>query len=197
MHTDTGSNILKAMFYLKDVGPEDAPFSYIPGSHHWKRSLLVTAFQCALDKQQSYIYDTTKDGLDYASHYYRPLYANEEGRSDVLSLPRILRGSTHFGDDVQDGTPLSQDLLSLEKKFMSPAGTIILFDGARGIHRGAVSNGGHRWAIQLGFRIANPEAPRHRPLWKRMLRPLNPYRLRLLHAAGLLRDLISPEGSRT
>jgi hypothetical protein len=72
----------------------------------------------------------------------------------VLALPAVLRGSTHFGDDVLDGSALSEALLEAEETFVAPAGTLIVFDGSRGIHRGGlVRPGGQRWALQLAFRV--------------------------------------------
>jgi hypothetical protein len=68
-----------------------------------------------------------------------------------MKLPASLRGSTHFGDDVLDSSELSQKLLATERTFVGSAGTLILFDGSAGIHRGALVHRGERWALQIGL----------------------------------------------
>jgi len=43
-------------------------------------------------------------------------------------LPRALQGSSHFGDDVIDGTQLSKDLLENEVLMTKDVGNCIVFD---------------------------------------------------------------------
>jgi hypothetical protein len=159
MHFDADSDMLKAMFYIADVGPNDGPFSYVRGSHLWKRSPLVSAVQNGFDAAQRKVFEAEYDGLDYKLGYYRPRFHFPEHRQDVLALPPALRGSTHFGDDIVDGSSASEALLREEVVFTGPAGTFVLFDGSRGIHRGSLAKSGERWAVQIGLKVRSTDTP--------------------------------------
>lgn len=150
MHYDADFDLIKALFYLRDVGPGDGPFRFIPGSHRWKRSSITLAVQNGFDEASrgAFAGETRNRG------YYRPRFMLADRRPDIVAMPQSLRGSTHFGDDVEDGSPLSNALLEAEHSFISPAGTFVVFDGSRGIHRGGqVESGGARWAVQIGIRV--------------------------------------------
>jgi hypothetical protein len=151
MHFDADRGMLKGMMYLKDVAPQNGPFSYIPGSHRWQRPAFASAVQSGFDRAQAEFAQVDDGGLDYVGGYYRPRFADQAGRKAMLSLPRALRGSTHFGDDILDGSELSDELLKQEHVFMAPAGMMLLFDGSQGVHRGSMVREGERWALQLGF----------------------------------------------
>jgi hypothetical protein len=156
MHFDADSEMMKAMFYLRDVDASGGPFRYVRGSHRWRRSAVQCALDKAFDEQQADVFPLEADGLDYSLGYYRPRYKLPEYRRGLMALPSALRGSTHFGDDVLDGSALSEGLLSQEETFIGPAGTLVLFDGSRGIHRGSQVARGERWAIQIGMRTRKP-----------------------------------------
>jgi hypothetical protein len=150
MHTDADFEIIKTMLYVQDVSEKDGAFCFIPGSHRWARSPLTLAIQKGFDATAPSVFA----GNPHNGEYYRPRFKLADHRQDVLALPASLRGSTHFGDDVLDGSALSEALLEAEETFVAPAGTIVVFDGSRGIHRGGlVQPGGQRWAMQLAFRV--------------------------------------------
>jgi hypothetical protein len=155
MHFDADRDVLKAMLYLNDVGPEDGPFSFIPGSHRWTRSPLVCAIHKGFDQAQWQVFRWPDNRRFY---YYRPRFKLREQRPDTLVLPARLRGSTHFGDDIVDGSPLSEELLAQERVFAAPAGTITLFDGSQGVHRGGLVRSGARWVVQIGLRVKQAQA---------------------------------------
>jgi len=156
MHTDADTGIIKAMMYLRDVHEIDGAFCFVPGSHKWDRSPLNVAVHKGFDEATGYVFAGRPDN----GEYYRPRFRHLESRRDMLSLPLPLRGSTHFGDDIVDGSELSDALLGAEKRFIDPAGTIVMFDGSRGIHRGGlVKPGGSRWAVQLAFRVRKSPPP--------------------------------------
>jgi hypothetical protein len=152
MHFDADHDVMKAMLYLREVGPENGPFKYVRGSHLWKRSTLVGALQSGFDRAQTNVFEMEDDRLDYKLGYYRPRFKLPDHRADMLTLPALVRGSTHFGDDILDGSKVSDDLLQLEQAIVGPAGTMVIFDGSRGIHRGSQVSGGERWAVQIGMR---------------------------------------------
>jgi Phytanoyl-CoA dioxygenase (PhyH) len=152
MHLDADVKMVKAMLYLTDVSPLQGPFRYVRGSHRWARSLFVQAVQKGFDGEQTKLFPMEDDGLDYKGGYYRPRFQSIPHRQDVLDLPRALRGTTHFGDDVLNGSAHSRLLLDHETSFVAPRGTMVLFDGSSGIHRGSQVVRGERWAVQIGMR---------------------------------------------
>jgi ectoine hydroxylase-related dioxygenase (phytanoyl-CoA dioxygenase family) len=190
MHTDANCDIIKAMMYLQDVDEEDGPFCFVPGSSQWERSPLVVAVQKGFDEASGYVFAGRPDN----GNYYRPRFRHAEERRDMLALPPSLRGSTHFGDDVLDGSELSDALLSAEKRFVAPAGTVVMFDGSRGIHRGGlVQPGGSRWAIQLAFRVRRgPPPSRWRSLGKAAYGLLSYCKYIVTRTAGLARGRYLP-----
>jgi Phytanoyl-CoA dioxygenase (PhyH) len=159
MHFDADHDVIKAMLYLRDVGPENGPFRFVRGSHKWNRSAVVTAISRGFDVEQEARFEAEADGLDYKLGYYRPRYKVNEYREALAKLPNLLRGSTHFGDDIVDGSVLSTQLLSQEEVFVGSAGILVIFDGSRGIHRGSLVESGSRWAVQIGMRVSK-SAPR-------------------------------------
>ena len=177
MHFDADCDIVKAMIYLQDVEEANGPFRFVPGSQTWERPHFATAVQGGFDSASTKEFALTEDGLDYVTGYYRPRFQLPEQRRNLLRLPAALRGSTHFGDDIANGSVLSDTLLEREHAFMGPAGTTVMFDGSYGIHRGGqVSNGGTRWAIQIALRAGTPVK---RPLWRRAARILKRRLLRM------------------
>jgi hypothetical protein len=151
MHFDADHNVLKILLYLHDVGREGGPFSYISGSHRWRRSLFTLAMYRGFDSEQAEIVELEPDGSDYKLGYYRPRFMLPQYRGGLMKLPTILRGSTHFGDDVLDESEESLQLLRDETTMLAGAGAIVLFDGSAGIHRGSTVRRGERWAVQIGL----------------------------------------------
>jgi len=184
MHFDADCDIIKAMLYLQDVGDKDGPFRFVTGSHRWERPRFATSVQRGFDSASRDEFSETEDGLDYLGGYYRPRFKLREQRHHLLSLPAALRGSTHFGDDLLDGSSLSDTLLERERVFTGAAGTVVIFDGSHGIHRGGqVSKGGARWAIQIAFRAGTSTK---QPLGRRMRWAV---KSRLLRMRDVLRGL--------
>lgn len=162
MHTDADFDIIKTMLYVQDVSERDGPFAFIPGSHRWKRSPLALAVQKGFDEISPQIFaGNTENGS-----YYRARFKLADSRLDLLAMPEQLRGSTHFGDDLLDGSELSDALLEAEETFIAPAGTMVIFDGSRGIHRGGlIKPGGNRWAVQLAWRVRREAPP---TFWRKL-----------------------------
>lgn len=162
MHFDADTDIIKAMLYLSDVEPTNGPFRFVRGSHSWSRSPFVFALHKAFDVEQTKCFEMEADGLDYKLGYYRPRFHLVDHRRDVLALPTSFRGTTHFGDDILDGSELSRELLAEEESFLGKAGTMVLFDGSAGIHRGSQVESGERWAVQIAMRAVSSQPGAHR-----------------------------------
>ncbi len=160
MHLDADCDIVKAMLYLTDVKPENGAFRFVRGSHRWVRSPFLVALYKGFDCEQDAYFERAQNTLDYEGGYYRPRFHAADHRRELMCLPSSFRGSTHFGDDVIDGTPLSKRLLASEDAFVGSRGTFVLFHGAAGIHRGSQVSAGERWAIQIAFRASKEKSER-------------------------------------
>lgn len=155
MHFDADPDIVKAMLYLSDVDSASGPFRYVRGSHRWRRSPFLFALHKGFDIEQTKSFPMEADGLDYKLGYYRPRFFLKDHRRDLLTLPSAFRGTTHFGDDIVDESDLSRRLLASEDTFLGPSGTLIVFDGSAGIHRGSQVERGERWAVQIAMRAVS------------------------------------------
>jgi hypothetical protein len=170
MHYDHGCQNPKAIIALSEVTPENGPTSFIKASTREQRSNFVHFYVKSVELR---FYDEYKN--ETGSNYYRRMFAEEEHRRDFLRLPTALQSCTHFGEDVLDDTPLSQELLAREVRLTSDVGNCVVFDGDYGIHRGSTVQRGERFAFQVIFNI-EPDTPmltalnqRARFLAKRML----------------------------
>lgn len=171
MHLDADCDIVKAMLYLTDVKPENGAFRFVRGSHRWVRSPFLIALYKGFDCEQDAYFGRAQNRLDYEGGYYRPRFQAASHRQELMCLPSSFRGSTHFGDDLIDGSPLSRRLLASEEVFTGCGGTFVLFHGAAGIHRGSQPSVGERWAIQIAFRAAREKSqPPHRYVKERLAR---------------------------
>src|SRR6202043_2185403 len=109
MHYDQGCRDPKAIIALTDVTEENGPTGFVRGSHKKVRSRFLHFMVTALD--HCFQRDENQETSDTN---YRPRFAREQYRRELLLLPRALHGSSHFGDDILDGTQLSEELLANE-----------------------------------------------------------------------------------
>jgi hypothetical protein len=148
MHYDHADDMPKAIVYVGDVGPDNGPFSVVPGSNSWHPSYSQGLFFKFLDRLGEEIV-RRKASYD---PYHRPQFKDREFRTEFVKLPRTLQGSSHFGDDVVDGTPLADFLIAREFRVTSDVANCMLFSGHSTVHRGGLVESGERWAFQIGFR---------------------------------------------
>ena len=131
LHRDPKPNI-KSLLYLKEVTTNDGPFKWIPYSHR-----LTTPWETRMASQAN------------CTHNYLDTPAN---RDMFLSLPDNERQTSIFGSITDDDDPLSYEMLSQEKEFLSEDGNIILFAASGIAHRGGSCNkGGTRATLQITF----------------------------------------------
>lgn len=150
MHLDQDVMIPKTVIYLSVVNIENGPFRLIKGSHLWKRSTSQTMFYKILDTKWRMII-TEEDFKNAPPNYYRKRMCSLKGRRYFGSLPYSLRGTSHFGDDILDGSEVSKRLLEEETAFLSEKANCITFIGGSAIHRGSQVEQGHRINLQIAW----------------------------------------------
>jgi hypothetical protein len=153
MHNDKDYDIMKVLVYLSDVKEPQGPFCFVRGSHRWRRSKTQSFFHKAFDAAANV---NLAPREPTRTIYYRKAFRHPEFRRQFLLLPRPLRGSSHFGDDVLDDSELSRWLLERETAVTSEMANCIAFIGADGIHRGGTVTEGQRWAFQIGLKQIPP-----------------------------------------
>lgn len=157
MHFDEGYCIPKAMIYVTPVADANGPTRAIPGSNCWEASEFRLRMYRALDR----IVGDRYGGLGSAGSY-RPIARRPELRRVFMQLPRTIRGSSHFGDDVVPGTAAADALAGREIQYLSEGAQTLVFDGPHLLHRGSIVRDGERLALQLAFRNRNEAIIRSR-----------------------------------
>jgi hypothetical protein len=148
-HYDLDNLSAKSMLYLNDVGEENGPFSYIPDTKSFIASRSQTSYFKYLDYANN-DYAIAKGAPE--TIYNRPLFVTPNLRPAFAALPVELQGTACPGDDVLDGTPLSQALLKGERPLTSEDGDLMLFAGGETLHRGGVVSAGERYALQMMYK---------------------------------------------
>lgn len=147
MHNDYDYDYVKSLVYLNDVETmEGGPFCYIPESHKWTREKSISFY---IKETEILLAKAAREKGVGKKNYYRPAMSAREGRELFIALPALFRQLSHFGDDVLDGTELSNELLSKEMAVTSDKGNFCFFTGGSGIHRGGTVHKGERWALQI------------------------------------------------
>jgi hypothetical protein len=129
MHIDSSYRTVKCMIYLTEVGPDNGPFCYVPGTQHIRRGLIEESIRRTNDK--------------LFGHRTDP-----EARRFICALPTPLRKKGQFGNDLLDDNPAGQALVAAELAVTSDVGNLILFDNS-GIHRGSLIRAGQRQCLQV------------------------------------------------
>lgn len=148
-HFDLDNLSAKSMFYLNEVDLNNGPLSYVPNTREFIQSRSKLSFFKYLDYENN---EFSKSKMVNDEIYNRPLFRAKALRAAFASLPSGLQGSSCFGDDVIDGTELSDDLLRAERNLTSQDGDLVLFAGGETIHRGGVAVSGRRYALQMIYK---------------------------------------------
>jgi hypothetical protein len=118
---------LKVLIYMSEVGPEQGPMRYVPGTHK-----VLTSFELIARKTN----DTLKLPV--------PLF---------VSLPDAFRVHALFGPYLNGDEPEALAMLSKERVLCGPGKDVVLFDN-NGVHRGGFVRSGSRHIIQCLFEPA-------------------------------------------
>lgn len=111
-HFDSNDGIVNVIIDVSDVDELGGAFSYVPGSHRWERSF-------------------TRWIAGKSIPYALGMPADPRTRETFSTLPTMLQGISHFGDDLLDGFP-EQDRLWLDRHAVhSDEGDVLVFGPPR------------------------------------------------------------------
>lgn len=145
-HNDHSFDRPKAIQYVGDeVDKRNGAFQFVKGSHHWRRPVSETLLIKGMDQAHQSLLAARE------TVYYRPHFQNIQFRRLWMQLPVELRQTSHFGDDVVDGTLLQRVIDEQTQVCSSDRGDVTVFDGNTVLHRGGLVTQGERWALQVVF----------------------------------------------
>lgn len=148
-HLDEGIAFPKSIVYLTDVTEQNGPTSCYPGAYE---AMALNPLQELIGRIVGNVGNNATSPLrDYYAKQYHQSVNSEYFRRHFMRLPESLRFNSHMGWDVLPGSELEERLVACEKKMTGPAGTFIIFDGARLLHRGGLMERGERVALQVIF----------------------------------------------
>ncbi len=148
-HLDESISFPKAIVYLTDVAAANGPTGCYPRVYD---RLGCRPLQEIVGRVVGNVGNDPRSPLRayYAKAYHQSM-ASENFRRHFMRLPRDLRFNSHFGWDVMPGGALENGIAAQERRMVGPAGTFIVFDGARLLHRGGLISEGRRVALQVVF----------------------------------------------
>ena len=148
-HFDESIVFPKSIVYLSDVTPENGPTSCYRRAYP---SLGLTPLQEIVGRVLSNVGNAPDSELTkhYAKRYHQSM-SSEGFRRHFMRLPESMRFNSHFGWDVLPDSEAEQELVAREEVMVGPAGTFIVFDGAKLLHRGGMVRQGDRIALQVVF----------------------------------------------
>ncbi len=148
-HLDESIGVPKAIVYLTDVTLDNGPTGYYEGLYE---QLDLNPLQEMVGRVLANIGNGADSPLkSYYNKAYHQSMTSENFRRHFMRLPPEIRFNSHFGWDIMPGSEAEAVMRKLEKKMTGPAGTFIVFDGARLLHRGGLVNNGERVALQVVF----------------------------------------------
>lgn len=148
-HTDESLDYPKAIIYLSDVHDSNGITSVYP---EFVEKLELTPIQKIVGRVIGSVGANPESPLYnlYNKNYHQG-FSSEVFRKHFSMLPKEMRYNSHFGWDVLPDSDLEKNLVATEVKVKGPAGTFLVFDGAKLLHRGGLVEAGERVALQVIF----------------------------------------------
>jgi hypothetical protein len=147
-HVDEAREFPKAIIYLNEVKAADGATEFFPEVYS----------RCSFSPLQQLIGRVVGNvGASPISPLYGmfrqvgPNRLTEVYREMFMRLPAELRHNSHFGWDVPSDGLFSHWVLEKCLRVTGPAGTYVVFDGARTLHRGGLATEGNRLVLQVVF----------------------------------------------
>lgn len=147
-HVDRGVDAPKAIVYLTNVDEQNGPTMCYP---HAYSELDITGLQDFVGRSLETIGRSVDSPLRGLYQFSGPVMDSERFRRHFMKLPSSMRFNSHFGWDVKPKSQLENFLVDKERKVLGPAGTTLVFDGARLLHRGGLIEKGERIVLQVIF----------------------------------------------
>jgi len=147
-HVDRQVDAPKAIVYLTDVGVDNGPTSCYPDAY---KNLNINGLQDFIGRSWENIGRSPSSPLSEMYNFSGPVMDSEAFRNHFMRLPESLRFNSHFGWDVAPNSELEDYLVSREFHVLGPAGTTLVFDGARLLHRGGLITSDQRVVLQVVF----------------------------------------------
>lgn len=148
-HFDESKSYPKAIVYLSDVDFRNGPTSCYPNVYD---NLNLNPLKELIGRVVGVVGGSKDSALNnYYSKQYHQSVGSENFRKHFMRLPKEMRFNSHFGWDVMPESPLEKCLVEDEIKVIGGAGTFIVFDGSRLLHRGGLIESGERIALQVIF----------------------------------------------
>jgi hypothetical protein len=151
-HVDRGVDAPKAIVYLSNVDAQNGPTSCFPDAY---AELDITGLQDFIGRSIETVGRSANSPLSDIYEFSGPVMDSEGFRKHFMKLPSSMRFNSHFGWDVKPKSQLESFLVDKETKILGPAGTTLVFDGARLLHRGGLIEEGERIVLQVIFGHVN------------------------------------------
>jgi hypothetical protein len=151
-HVDRAVDAPKAIVYLSNVNVQNGPTTCYPDAY---AELDVTGLQDFIGRSIETVGRSANSPLRDLYQFSGPIMDSVGFRRHFMKLPSSMRFNSHFGWDVKPRSQLENFLISKETKILGPAGTTLVFDGARLLHRGGLIEEGERIVLQVVFGHVN------------------------------------------
>lgn len=159
-HLDESIGVPKSIVYLTDVTIDNGPTGYYEGLYE---ELELNPLQEMVGRVLANIGSNQNSPLkSYYDKSYHQSMTSEKFRRHFMRLPSEMRFNSHFGWDIMPDSEAEIFMKTREKKMTGPAGTFIVFDGSRLLHRGGLVSQGERVALQVVFNPTKQEKIRKR-----------------------------------
>ncbi|ASY22047.1 hypothetical protein A1sIIB76_00185 [Candidatus Planktophila versatilis] len=148
-HLDESIFAPKAIVYLSDVTEGNGPTCSYP---HIYDQLENNTLQDIIGRVIGSVGNNPTSKLhDYYSKSYHQSMSSRNFRKHFMKLPETLRFNSHFGWDILAGSEFESQIAEREEVLLGPAGTFVVFDGSRLLHRGGLIEAGERIVLQVVF----------------------------------------------
>jgi hypothetical protein len=148
-HLDESIFAPKAIVYLSEVTEGNGPTCSYP---HIYDQLENNTLQDIIGRVIGSVGNNPTSKLhDYYSKSYHQSMSSRNFRKHFMKLPETLRFNSHFGWDILAGSEFESQIAEREEVLLGPAGTFVVFDGSRLLHRGGLIEEGERIVLQVVF----------------------------------------------